>query len=385
MNKYPFLSLGSINEIYRDQLDEAARHVIGSGYYVGGQEVENFESMLADIHSVSHAIGVSNGLDALRLIFRAYIEMGVMKPGDEVIVPANTYVASVLAVTDNRLTPVFVEPSLETLNLDSALIERALTPRTRAILPVHLYGRACWDSTLADIARAHRLKVVEDNAQAIGAVANVDGLSGTLMTGSLGDAAAFSFYPTKNIGALGDAGAVTTNDEDLARAVRALRNYGSDRQYHNIYAGFNCRLDPMQAAFLAVKLPHLADETQARRDRAAAYASLINNQLIIKPNPVDNINNALDAVWHQYIIRVADTQNPAATRDRLRAYLLDNGVETAVHYACPPHLQPCYRQYAGLSLPLTTLIADSVVSLPITRTTPLADIPAIAEIINSFK
>ncbi|MGM9826903.1 MAG: DegT/DnrJ/EryC1/StrS family aminotransferase [Muribaculaceae bacterium] len=371
--RFPFLRLSDVNAPYRDEMAEAMLRVLDSGYYIGGPELERFERMLAEACDAQYAVGCTNGLDALRLIFRAYKELGMLKEGDEVIVPANTYVASILAVTDNNLTPVFVEPDNRTLNLDTSLIDRHITPRTRAILTVHLYGRTCWDAILADAARRHNLIVVEDNAQAIGARSNAPGLFGSHITGGLGHAGAFSFYPTKNIGALGDAGAVVTHDAELAKAIRALRNYGSDRQYHNIYKGLNCRLDPMKAAVLAVKLPHTDAENALRRERAALYDRLITNPLIEKPLWVDDSS----CVWHQYVVRVAE-------RDAFRKYLADNGVETAIHYAVPPHLQPCYREYAGLSLPVTCAIADSVVSLPITRTTQIDDIPAICDIINDW-
>ena len=371
--RFPFLRLSDVNAPYRDEMAEAMLRVLDSGYYIGGPELERFERMLAEACDAQYAVGCTNGLDALRLIFRAYKELGMLKDGDEVIVPANTYVASILAVTDNNLTPVFVEPDNRTLNLDTSLIDRHITPRTRAILTVHLYGRTCWDAILADAARRHNLIVVEDNAQAIGARSNAPGLFGSHVTGGLGHAGAFSFYPTKNIGALGDAGAVVTHDAELAKAIRALRNYGSDRQYHNIYKGLNCRLDPMKAAVLAVKLPHTDAENALRRERAALYDRLITNPLIEKPLWVEDSS----CVWHQYVVRVAE-------RDAFRKYLADNGVETAIHYAVPPHLQPCYREYAGLSLPVTCAIADSVVSLPITRTTQIDDIPAICDIINDW-
>lgn len=371
--RFPFLRLSDVNAPYRDEMAEAMLRVLDSGYYIGGPELERFERMLAEACDAQYAVGCTNGLDALRLIFRGYKELGMLKDGDEVIVPANTYVASILSVTDNNLTPVFVEPDNRTLNLDTSLIDRHITPRTRAILTVHLYGRTCWDAILADAARRHNLIVVEDNAQAIGARSNAPGLFGSHITGGLGHAGAFSFYPTKNIGALGDAGAVVTHDAELAKAIRALRNYGSDRQYHNIYKGLNCRLDPMKAAVLAVKLPHTDAENALRRERAALYDRLITNPLIEKPLWVEDSS----CVWHQYVVRVAE-------RDAFRKYLADNGVETAIHYAVPPHLQPCYREYAGLSLPVTCAIADSVVSLPITRTTQIDDIPAICDIINDW-
>ncbi|MCM1517985.1 MAG: DegT/DnrJ/EryC1/StrS family aminotransferase [Pseudoflavonifractor sp.] len=371
--RYTFLDLGKINEPYMDAINAAIDRVVKSGRYIGGSEVESLECELSDITGVPYAVGTGNGLDALRMIFRAYIEMGEMHPGDEVIVPANTYVASILAVTDNGLTPVFVEPSSVTLNLDPQLVEDAITPRTRAIMAVHLYGRVCWDDRLADIARRHGLKVIEDNAQAIGAVSPVDGLYGGRHTGALGDAAAFSFYPTKNIGALGDAGAVTTHDPRLAAAVAALRNYGSDRRYHNIYRGYNSRLDPIQAAVLRVKLPHLAGENALRRELAAIYQSGISNPHVIKPLYTDDGS----MVWHQYVVRVTD-------RDSFRDYLAASGVETDIHYATPPHLQPCYEQYAGLWLPVTERLAREVVSLPITRCTSPADAAEIARIVNNY-
>jgi dTDP-4-amino-4,6-dideoxygalactose transaminase len=372
--KFPFSRLADVNAPYREEIAEALLRVLDSGYYIGGPELTELEQTLASLMHAPHAVGVTNGLDALRLIFRAYIELGRLHRGDEVIVPANTYVASILSVTDNGLVPIFVEPDPITLNLDTQRIEQAITPRTRAILPVHLYGRVCWDNTIADVARAHNLIVVEDNAQAIGAEANCDGLFGSRNTGALGHAGAFSFYPTKNIGALGDGGAVVTNDPALADAVRALRNYGSDRQYHNIYKGLNCRLDPMKAAVLTIKLRHLQEENQLRRDRAAIYNAQINNPAVQKPQFLPDNQH----VWHQYIVRVDN-------RDHFRKYLLDNGVETAVHYATPPHRQPCYAEYSHLSLPITDEIARTVVSLPITRTTSLTDAATIAAIITGYQ
>jgi dTDP-4-amino-4,6-dideoxygalactose transaminase len=371
--KYPFSRLADVNAPYRDEIANALLRVLDSGYYIGGPELSTFEQTLAAAMHAPHAVGCTNGLDALRLIFRAYIELGKLHKGDEVIVPANTYVASVLAVTDNGLTPVFVEPDNITLNLDSQRIEAAITPRTRAILPVHLYGRACWDQTLRNVAIKHNLLVVEDNAQAIGAEAACNGLFASCNTGALGHAGAFSFYPTKNIGALGDGGAVVTNDSQLADAIRALRNYGSDRQYHNIYKGLNCRLDPMKAAVLTIKLQHLQEENQLRRDRALIYEHNITNPKITKPQFIDTNEH----VWHQYIVRVGN-------REAFRAHMLNAGVETAVHYATPPHRQPCYSEYAHLTLPITDEIARTVVSLPITRTTSLADARAIAAIANKY-
>lgn len=366
--RYPFLDLQTVNAPLMPQLTEAAQRIITAGRYIGGEEVEAFERELAEATGTRHAIGVSNGLDALRLIFRALIELGRLREGDEVIVPSNTYIASVLAVTDNRLRPVFVEPDLTTLNLDPAGIEAALTRRTRAILPVHLYGRA----VVLPPELKERFIIVEDNAQAIGASA------GGTRTGALGHAGAFSFYPTKNIGALGDAGAVTTDDSDLARTIAALRNYGSDRRYHNIYSGLNCRLDTLQAALLRVKLPGLDAESQRRRTLARIYNDAISNQLIIKPEiPADE----LEHVWHQYVLRI-----PGGHRDAFREYMLREGVATDVLYPTPPHLQPCYApEYGHLHLPLACRIAEEVVSLPISSCTTPDDARAIARITSGFR
>lgn len=371
MNKkhYKFLDLKDVNAPWLDEINDAVCRVIQSGRYVGGPEVQNFEKLLAEtVGGGVAATGVSNGLDALRLIFRAYMEMGVMKPGDEVIVPANTYIASILAVTDNGLKPVFVEPDIRTLNLDTKLIEKHISPRTRAILTVHLYGRTCYDRTMQEAADKFGLKIVEDNAQAIGAI-SCDGRH----TGALGDAAAFSFYPTKNIGAMGDAGAVTSRDSRLISTVKALANYGSDYRYHNIYQGLNCRLDPIQAAVISCKLPYLDAECKRRSHLASIYEKEINNPLISKPLYTAH----KDMVWHQYVVMTP-------YREELRNYLLENGVETEVHYPIAPHRQPCMHEYAGLNLPVSDKIAREVVSLPISACTSADDAAEIAKIINNF-
>lgn len=373
MTKYPFLNLATINARYANEIKEAVNRVIDSGRYIGGDEVVNLENNLSTLCNAPYAIGVSNGLDALRLIFRAYIELGVMNHGDEIIVPSNTYIASILAISDNGLVPRLVEPDIASYNLDSNLIEEAITPLTKGILTVHLYGRVAWDMKLVEIARKYNLKIIEDNAQAIGATSMCEGLYGSKITGALGDAGAFSFYPTKNIGALGDAGAVVTHDKGLAEAIKAIRNYGSDYQYHNLYAGLNCRLDPIQAAILNVKLSHLDEETKYRQEIADIYESQINNSAVIKP--LKRLSN--EQVWHQYIVRVAN-------RDKFRKYLSDNGVETAVHYPTPPHKQPCYKQLAHRHLPIAEKIAHEVVSLPITRCTTPVDAHEIAKIINRY-
>lgn len=366
--RYPFLDLGHVNAPISIALKEAAWRVIDSGRYVGGAENEAFGRELAAFVGTDYAVGVSNGLDALRLILRGYMALDRISPGDDIIVPGNTYVATVLAITDSGLNPVFVDADADTLNIDTSLIEAAVTPRTRAIMTVHLYGRPAYDQVMADVARRHGLLIIEDNAQAIGA--DVDGV----MTGALGDAAAFSFYPTKNVGALGDAGAVTTCDKELALAVRALSNYGSDRRYHNIYEGFNCRLDPMQAAFLRIKLALAREETARRRRLAAIYNADISNPLVIKPL----IDIRDHSVWHQYVIRTDD-------REKFCNYLTDNGVGWDVHYAVPPHMQPCYSRYRTSALPVTDRLAAEVVSLPISSCTSECDAHEIASIINAYR
>lgn len=375
--QYPFLDLGKVNEPYRDELIAAAARVIESGRYVGGPEIEAFENELGNMLRVPHVIAVSNGLDALRLILRAYVALGVMAEGDEIIVPANTYIASILAITDAGLTPVLVDADYDTLNIDTSLIEQSITGLTRGIMTVHLYGRVAWDNRLADIARRHNLKVIEDTAQAIGARATSAGLYGSDRAGALGDAGGFSFYPTKNVGALGDAGAVATHDKDLARAVRALANYGSDRRYHNIYTGFNCRMDPIQAAMLRVKLSHTDEENADRFARALAYHRTINHPAVIAPAMTQTV---IDNVWHQYVIRVT-----GGKRDEMIRKLFDAGVGTDIHYAVPPHRQPCY--YGKLrhgDLTVTETLAEQIVSLPIATGTSVKDAADIARIINSI-
>lgn len=365
----PFLDLGRVNAPYIEEIRQAVDRVVTSGRYVGGEVNERFEKKLATLTGTDFCVGVSNGLDALRLIFRALIELGRLKPGDGVIVPANTYIASVLAITDCGLTPVLVEPDPETLNLDTSRLEEALTPRTKAVLVVHLYGRACHDAVLEEFVRRHGLWLVEDNAQAIGARSAFNGK----MTGAIGHAAAFSFYPTKNIGAMGDAGAVTTSDGELARAVRALANYGSDTRYHNIYRGLNCRLDPVQAAVVDVKLDHLGEISDARRRIADNYLGEISNPAVKLP-----LRGDADNVWHQFIVRVGE-------RDRFRSYLAEHGVATDVHYAVPPHLQPCYAGLFRTDLPVTEKLADEVVSLPISAVLSQDAAAYVAKIINSYK
>ena len=371
--KYPFLDLALAHAHYMDQLKAAACEVIERGRYLHGPHTELLEQEIAQLCQTKHCVSVSNGLDALRLILRAYKEMGRLHDGDEVIVPANTYVASVLAVSDCGLVPVLCEPREDTLNLDSRLLEELITPRTRAVMPVHLYGTPCWDETLMRVAREHDLLIVEDNAQAIGAKSAVAGLNGTVVTGGLGHAAGISFYPTKNLGALGDAGAVVTNDDELAATVTALANYGSDRRYHNIYQGYNCRLDEIQAAMLRVKLLHLEEENNVRNSVAQAYSITITNPKVKTPDFIEGTKQ----IWHQYIVRVEQ-------RDEFRNYLTEHGVGSDIHYATPPHRQPCYQGILQGAYPITERLADEVVSLPIAPPITPADACAIAEIINRF-
>lgn len=380
-----FLDLQKINARYADELKRAASEVIDSGWYLLGEQVKRFEKNLANYIGVNHAIGVSNGLDALRLILKAYIEMGVMKEGDEVIVPANTYIATILAISDNRLKPVLVEPDINTYNLDVSLIEQHITPRTRAVLIVHLYGQICWSKKLENIAKKHHLKIIEDNAQAIGAEWN------GVKTGALGDSAGLSFYPGKNLGALGDSGAVTTNDNELAKAVRGIANYGSKIKYHNDYQGLNCRLDEMQAAFLDVKLKYLDAENQRRREIAKYYLDHITTPAIILPSQT-NLNghlttpalslskgttNILTHVWHLFVIR-------SPFRDKLQKYLTENGIQTLIHYPIPPHKQKAYPEWNNLRLSITEKIHEEVLSLPISPVMSEDDMIKVVDVLNTF-
>lgn len=374
MKHFPFCDLKRVHNPMMGELKAAACSVIESGRYLHGEQTELLEREVAALCQVNHCVAVSNGLDALRLIIRAYKEMGVFHNGDKVIVPANTYVASVLAVSDNLLDPCLCEPREDTMNLDSREFERLISPAVKAVMPVHLYGTPCWDKRLMEVARRNGLKVIEDNAQAIGAKSSIPGLNGTRVTGSLGDAAGMSFYPTKNLGALGDAGCVLTNDGELARIVRALANYGADRRYHNIYQGLNCRIDEMQAAMLRVKMSHLGEENLRRNAVARAYGEHIRHPLVKTPE----IFSDMTQVWHQYVVR-------AKSRDRFRDYLQQHGVETDIHYATPPHLQPCYRSLSSCVLPVTEALAGEVVSLPIAFPITASDAREIAQIINNFQ
>lgn len=373
--KYPFLVLKDVNAPYEEALITAATEVIKSGWYINGKHVNALETEVAKLCETQYAVAVSNGLDALRLIVRAYKEMGFFHKNDEIIMSANTYVATALAVSAEGLKPVFVDMSAETLNLDTSLIEQAITNRTVAIMPVHLYGTPCWDGNIINIAQKHNLKVIEDNAQAIGAKSNIKGFNGTYTTGGLGDAAGISFYPTKNLGALGDAGMVTTNDKQLADCVRALANYGTDRRYHNIYQGTNCRMDEIQAAMLLAKLPYLNDENNRRRELVATYNTNINNPSIVKPI----VFGDMQQVWHQYPLRVAD-------RERFIKYMEENEVATDIIYPSPVYKQPCYENGDIHTIcKEAELFASEVVCLPIGAHIKKDDAKDIAHIINNFK
>jgi dTDP-4-amino-4,6-dideoxygalactose transaminase len=380
-----FLDLQKINAQYAVELKQAAAEVIDSGWYLLGERVKRFETNLANYIGVKHAIGVANGLDALRLILKAYIEMGVMEEGDEVIVPANTYIASILAITDNRLKPVLVEPDINTYNLDISLIEKYITPRTKAIMVVHLYGQVCWSEELEAIAKKYNLKIIEDNAQAIGAIYTPNPKHQTTnkeqRTGSLGDAAGFSFYPGKNLGALGDSGAVTTNDDELAEAVRAIANYGSKIKYQNEYQGLNSRLDEMQAAFLDIKLKYLDAENQRRREIAQYYCEYIANPATSLPvfaNPQSEICNLKSHVWHLFVIRTPH-------RNELQKYLSENGIQTLIHYPIPPHKQLAYKAWNKTSFPLTEKIHNEVLSIPMSCVITAKELKKIVTDVNAFK
>ncbi|WP_396157237.1 DegT/DnrJ/EryC1/StrS family aminotransferase [Flavobacterium sp.] len=363
-----FLDLQKINAQYATEFKKVAAEVIDSGRFLMGERVANFEKSLAQYNKSKHVIAVANGLDALRLIIKAYIDLGVMSEGDEVIVPANTYIASLLAITDNRLKPILVEPNNESFNLDINLIEKQITPKTKAIMVVHLYGQVCWSESLSKLAKKYNLKIIEDNAQAIGAEWN------GVKTGNLGDAAGFSFYPGKIMGALGDAGAVTTNDAVLADLIRALGNYGSRKKYVNEFLGLNSRMDELQAAFLSVKLQYVDVEIKHRQAIATYYLEHVKNDAIILPKIVQTKLH----VWHLFVIRTSN-------REALQDHLLANGVQTLIHYPIPPHRQKCYEVYKELDLPLTELIHKQVLSLPISPVMTIEEVQTVCDVLNKFR
>ena len=397
----PFLSLKDVTAKYADEIHEAVLRVVDSGWYLQGKENEQFEQHYAEYIGTKHCIGCANGLDALIWIFRAYIELGVMQPGDEVIVPANTYIATILAITENGLVPVLVEPRQDTLQIDDSLIEERITDRTKAICIVHLYGRCAMTDKIAELCERYQLRLVEDNAQAHGCKFQPFASSLSPLTykktGSLGDAAGHSFYPGKNLGALGDGGAVTTDDDELAAAIRALANYGSQKKYVFKYTGRNSRLDEIQAAVLDVKLRHLDEDLKARQAIADYYYDHIDNPLVELPIRLSHENN----VYHLFpiLVKGEGLEARGERRDELQKFLEEIGVGTVIHYPIPPHLQECYRPLLNLplkgqtfgmllpevGLPITEMLADCELSLPISPTMTLEEAAEIVRLINEFK
>lgn len=368
----PFLDLKNINQQYRNELIDACSRVIDSGWYIGGKELESFEKNFAEYCGTQFAIGVANGLDALILTLRAWKELGKLKDGDEVIVPSNTYIASILAITANNLTPILVEPNISTYNIDPIKIKEAITVKTKVILPVHLYGQLAAMPEIMQIAKQYNLLVLEDSAQSHGA--QLQGIK----AGNWGDASGFSFYPGKNLGALGDAGAVTTNDAELATILKALRNYGSHEKYKNLVPGVNSRLDEIQAAMLDVKLKYLDQETQHRRHIANLYLDGIKNPLIRLPLKEVNAETYEQHVWHLFVIRTEH-------REALQKYLLEHGVQTLIHYPIPPHKQQAYKEWNDMSYPISEQIHDEVLSLPMGPILSAVDVERIIALCNQFQ
>lgn len=382
-----FLDLKAINNQYQQELKDACARVIDSGWYIMGNELTQFELEFSAYCGTKHAIGVANGLDALILTLRAWKELGKLKAGDEVIVQANTYIASILAITENDLVPVLIEPNIDTYNLDPASVRAAITSKTKAILPVHLYGQISPMAALMAIAEEHDLLVLEDCAQSHGAEHNGK------RAGNWGHAAGFSFYPGKNLGALGDAGAITTNDDELAQTLKALRNYGSHKKYENLYLGVNSRLDEIQAAMLRVKLGHLEAETARRQQIAAMYCEGINNPRIVLPldvatfttnnsQPKTNhspltIHHYKAHVWHLFVVRCEQ-------REALQQYLANEGIQTLIHYPIPPHKQQAYREFQSQYLPLTEVIHQEVLSIPLDPTMSDEVIKQVIKALNGF-
>lgn len=359
-----FLDLEKVNNRFRRELDARIKTILDKGWYLQGEENNTFAEHWANFCGVKHAIGVANGLDALRLIIKA----SGFGEGDEIIVPANTYIATILAITDNGCTPVLVEPDIDTYNINPDLVEAAITPKTKAIMVVHLYGQAVQMEKIWALAQKYNLKVFEDAAQAHGA------LYMGRRTGNLSDAAAFSFYPGKNLGALGDAGAVVSNDKALIDRVKALANYGSDRKYHHIYKGLNSRLDEIQAAVLDVKLPYLDADNARRREISKYYRKHITNPQIILPKVYDELAH----IWHVFTVRTAE-------RDRFMPYLADNGIQTLIHYPTPPHKQDAYQEWHNRSYPITEEIHRTIISLPISPVMTDAEVEKVVEVVNAYK
>lgn len=368
----PFLDLKAINMQYRDQMITACTRVIDSGWYICGKELEEFEHNFANYCGTRYAIGVANGLDALILTLRAWKELGKLHEGDEVIVPSNTYIASILAISQNNLKPVLVEPDITTFNIDTKKIEAAITPKTKVILPVHLYGQLAAMPEIMTIAKKYNLLVLEDSAQSHGAEINGQ------KAGNWGNAAGFSFYPGKNLGALGDGGAITTNDAELAQMLKAIRNYGSHEKYKNLVPGVNSRLDEIQAAILNVKLKFLDQENQHRRHIADLYLKEIQNTAIELPCKNINTETYAQHVWHLFVIRTK-------YREKLQQYLAENGVQTLIHYPIPPHKQQAYQEWNGLSFPVSEQIHAEVLSLPIGPTLSMDEAKQVVQLCNGFQ
>jgi dTDP-4-amino-4,6-dideoxygalactose transaminase len=362
-----FLDLHKINERYEVAFQEKLKDVMDGGWYILGEEVQIFETNFANYCGTKHCIGVGSGLDALALIFKGYVELGKLQIGDEVIVPANTYIASTLAILEADLIPVLVEPKLETYNINPDLILEKITSKTKAILAVHLYGQLAEMDAINKIAQLNNLLVIEDAAQAHGAISYFG------KSGNLSNAAAFSFYPGKNLGALGDGGAVTTNDSELAKMIKILRNYGSETKYYNDFIGVNSRLDELQAAFLNVKLPHLDEDNNKRKAIAKRYLSDIKNDKITLPFWDFSDNH----VFHLFVIR---TKN----RDELQQYLLENGIQTVIHYPVPPHKQKAFSTWNNLSFPITETIHKEVLSLPMSPVLTIDEVSFVIEILNQY-
>ena len=362
-----YLSLQKITALHESEITTAVNQVLRSGWYLQGEHIALFEKNYAQYIGTKYCVTCGNGLDALCLILRAYIELGLLKEGDEIIVPANTYIATILSITENHLIPILIEPDINTFEIDEQLIEQTITPRTRAIMLVHLYGRCAYTAFIGDICKRHNLLLLEDNAQAHGCH------FGNNRTGSLGHAAAHSFYPGKNLGALGDAGAVTTDDEQLAQTIRSLANYGSTHKYEFTFKGRNSRMDEIQAAVLNVKLPYLDKENQRRKQIAKAYLEGINNPQIrlIKDNDRDN-------VYHIFPIL-------CPSRNRLQQYLNDNGIETMIHYPIPPHQQEAYKEWNEQHYPITEFIHQQELSLPCNPTMTDEEVYQIIDSINMYQ
>lgn len=366
--KVPFLSLKDITDKYKDEIHEAVLRTIDSGWYLQGKENETFEADYSKYIGTKYTIGCANGLDALIWIFRAYIELGVMKEGDEVIVPANTYIATILAITENNLVPVLVEPNLDTLQIDDSKIEEKITDKTKAIAIVHLYGQCAYTDKIGELCKKYNLKLIEDNAQAHGCV-----YKGT-KTGAIGDAAGHSFYPGKNLGALGDAGAVTTNDSEFAQAVRSLANYGSQKKYVFQYCGRNSRLDEIQAAILDVKLKHLDEDVKLRKEVAKKYLSGITNPKIKLPKIFD---------WDQHVFHIFTILTE--DREGLQKFLTEKEIGTNIHYPIPPHKQECYKEWNNMSFPVTEKIHQQELSLPMSPCLTDEQIQYVIDVINEWK